>query len=101
MKTSTTNNGANVSTYSFQPLTKGHRTADHYLDTWIRTMQNTHDFNVLYGRIVNTGVNYIVKGYDRFGEWTVIPCANISTAKLYLGQIMSEPKFRMHSHFQR
>ena len=95
----TTTTGASMPTYSFQPLTKAHRTSDHYLDTWIKTMQKDMN-NTLYGRIINTGVNYIVKGYDRFGTWTVIPCANISTAKLYLGQIMSEPVFKRHVHNQ-
>ena len=90
----TTTTGASMPTYSFQPLTKGHRTSDYYLDTWIATMQKDMD-NTLYGRIINTGVNYIVKGYDRFGIWTVIPCANISTAKLYIGQVMSPLTFEL------
>ena len=87
--------------YPWQPLSPAHRTCDHYLDTWIKTMQKgMSSNNLLYGRIINTGINYIVKGFNLFGEWCEIPCANLHTAKLYLGQIMSEPKFRMHCRFQ-
>lgn len=87
-------------TYSFQPLTPAHRTADHYLDTWIETMQATHDINTVWGRIIRTNINYIVTGYNTQGDWTKIPCANLSTAKLYLGRIMSQRCFDRHSERQ-
>lgn len=88
--------------YPWQPLSPAHRSHGHALDTWIKTMQKdmSHN-NLLHGRIVSTGINYIVKGYNIFGEWCEIPCRDIHTAKLYLGQIMSEPKFRMHCRFQK
>ena len=92
--------GDSMTQYPFQPLSKGHRTADHYLDTWIATMQDTHNIDTLYGRIIRTNINYIATGYNASGDWVKIPCANLSTAKLYMGQFMSEPMFRMHKHFQ-
>lgn len=89
-----------TTTYSFQPLTPAHRTADYYLDTWIQTMQATHDINTVWGRIIRTNINYIVTGYNTQGEWTKIPCANLNTAKLYLGRIMSQRCFDRHSERQ-
>ena len=90
----TTTTGASMPTYSFQPLTKGHRTADHYLDTWIKTMQKDMN-NTLYGRIINTGVNYIAMGFNAQCEWVEIPCHNLATAKLYIGQVMSPLTFEL------
>tara|TARA_B100000085_G_scaffold262250_1_gene267298 strand:- start:221 stop:568 length:348 start_codon:yes stop_codon:yes gene_type:complete len=90
----TTTTGASMPTYSFQPLTKGHRTADHYLDTWIKTMQKDMS-NTLYGRILRTGVNYIAMGFNAQCEWVEIPCHNLATAKLYIGQIMSPLTFEL------
>ena len=88
----TTSTGASMTTYSFQPLTKAHRTADYYLDTWIQTMQDRQNINTVWGRIVRTNINYIVTGF-RGDEWVQIPCANLNTAKLYLGEIMPENYF--------
>ena len=87
-------------TYSFQPLTKGHRTADYYLDTWIATMQEDME-HTLFGRIISTGVNYIATGYNGHGEWVKIPCANLNTAKLYMGRYMSERLFKRHTFRQK
>ena len=89
----TTPKGASMPTYSFQPLTKAHRTADYYLDTWIQTMKDRHDIKTVYGRIIRTNINYIVTGYNHEGNWVKIPCHNLNTAKLYLGQIMSQFNF--------
>ena len=97
----TTSTGASMTTYSFQPLTKAHRTADYYLDTWIATMQADGNIDTLWGRIIRTNINYIAIGYNGNGEWTKIPCANLNTAKLYLGRIMSQRCFDRHSDRQK
>ena len=84
--------------YPFQPLTKAHRTADHYLDTWIETMKRRSpslQSQQVYGRIVATGVNFIVTGYNQDGVWTRVPCHNLATARLYLGKVMSELDFNL------
>tara|TARA_B100000085_G_C18343999_1_gene431560 strand:- start:80 stop:466 length:387 start_codon:yes stop_codon:yes gene_type:complete len=92
----TTTTGASMPTYSFQPLTKGHRTSDYYLDTWIATMQEDME-HLLFGRIISTGINYIATGYNGHGDWVKIPCANLNTAKLYMGRYMSERLFKRHT----
>lgn len=74
-------------------LTPAHRTADHYLDTWVKTMQERQNINTLYGRIFRTNINYIVRGVTSSGQWKEIPCANLSTARLYLGMIASESQY--------
>ncbi len=93
----TTTTGASMPTYSFQPLTKGHRTADYYLDTWIATMQEDME-HTLFGRIISTGINYIATGYNGHGDWVKIPCANLNTAKLHMGRFMSERVFKRHAY---
>ena len=100
-KTSTPITGASMTTYSFQPLSKAHRTADYYLDTWIATMQKDHNIDTLWGRIIRTNINYIAIGYNGYGEWTKIPCANLNTAKLYIGRFMTERLFRRHTFRQK
>ena len=82
-----------MTTYSFQPLSPAHRSANHYLDTWVQTMQKRGNINTVYGRIFNTGVNYIVRGVALDGTWKEIPCHNLSTAKLYLGMIATEEQY--------
>jgi len=94
----TTTTGASMPTYSFQPLTKAHRTSDYYLDTWIQTMQYTHNIDLLWGRIIRTNINYIATGYNGHGDWVKIPCANLNTAKLYMGRFMTERVFKRHTH---
>ena len=100
-KSSTPITGASMTTYSFQPLSKAHRTADYYLDTWIATMQKDHNIDTLWGRIIRTNINYIAIGYNGYGEWTKIPCANLNTAKLYIGRFMTERLFRRHTFRQK
>jgi len=97
----TTTTGASMATYSFQPLTKAHRTADYYLDTWIATMQDRLNIDTIWGRIIRTNINYIVTGYNFDGNWIEIPCANLNTAKLYLGHIMSEDEFKAFTQLEK
>ena len=97
----TTSTGASMTTYSFQPLTKAHRTADYYLDTWIATMQADGNIDTLWGRIIRTNINYIAIGYNGNGEWTKIPCANLNTAKLYIGRFMTERLYKRHAYRQK
>ena len=94
----TTTTGASMPTYSFQPLTKAHRTADYYLDTWIATMQAEGNIDTLWGRIIRTNINYIATGYNGHGDWVKIPCANLNTAKLQMGRFMSERLFKRHAY---
>ena len=58
--------------------------------TWTKTMQASQNIDTLHGRIIDTGVNFIVSGFNPSGAWQEIPCQNLKTARLYLGQIMSQ-----------
>jgi len=97
-----------VQSYPFQPLTKAHRTADYYLDIFIKALQNRYKANPIYGRfketkqlhgrIIRTSCNYIASGYNHEGNWIEIPCANLNTAKIYMASFMHEDEFRLHSN---
>ena len=62
---------------------------------WVETMKSSPSLQSrqVWGRIVATGCNYVVTGYNVHGEWVRIPCHNVTTARLYLGQVMSELDF--------
>ena len=65
--------------------------------TWIKTMQKDMSIQV-WGRIKDTGVNYIVEGWDLLTEedrWVTIPCQNLATAQLLLGGVMDKLSFDM------
>ena len=69
--------------------------------TWVRTQQK--DSNLVYGRIRDTGVNFIVEGY-RSGIWVSIPCQNLPSAQLLLGDIMpkaTHKREKAHYDFQK
>jgi hypothetical protein len=51
----------------------------------------------VWGRIVSTGSNFVVTGYNVHGEWVRIPCHNVTTARLYLGRVMTQFDFEIHS----
>jgi len=53
-------------------------------------MQASQNIDTLHGRIIDTGLNFIVSGFNPSGAWQEIPCQNLKTARLYLGQIMSQ-----------
>ena len=65
--------------------------------TWIKTMQKDMKIQV-YGRIRDTGVNYIVEGWSVASnsgrtEWVQIPCQNLATAQMYLCDVMDKEEF--------
>jgi len=67
--------------------------------TWVKTMQKDMKTQV-WGRIKDTGVNYIVEGWAvRNGshqtEWVQIPCQNLPTAQLLLCSVMDKLDFDM------
>ena len=65
--------------------------------TWVKTMQKDMDTQV-WGRIKDTGVNYIVEGFE-IGKlvdetrWVCIPCQNLATAQMLLGDVMDKLSF--------
>jgi len=62
--------------------------------TWINTMQKDIQ-TLVWGRIKDTGVNYIVEGWsvvkgsDRT-QWVKIPCQNLATAQMYICSVMDK-----------
>jgi len=62
---------------------------------WIAQRQLEASPNTLvWGRIKDTGINYIVEGYQgKDSEWVQIPCRRLLDARLLLGQVMSRLDF--------
>ena len=78
-------------------------------NTWVNTMRfnGSSNHTRVWGRIKDTGVNYIVEGwkvslgFDCSTEWVQIPCANLATAQMHLVSIMDKLDFDMESVRQR
>ena len=63
---------------------------------WIETQKRNASIQV-WGRIQNTGVNYVVEGwlyaqnrFDRSPKWVRIPCRRLQDAQLLLGSVMNK-----------
>ena len=65
--------------------------------TWINTMKRDVE-GLIWGRIQDTGLNYIVEGYVTGGdlEWVRVPCKRIQDAQLLLGTVMPKKEFAFH-----
>ena len=93
-----TNNGANMSyTLETPSVTKSRGFFSSHL-TWVQTMQKDMKATV-WGRIQDTGFNYIVEGWEvRIGtnrtQWVKIPCSNLATAQMYLLDVMNKESFK-------
>ncbi len=68
---------------------------------WIETQKRNASIQV-WGRIQNTGVNYVVEGwlyaqnrFDRSTKWVRIPCRRLQDAQLLLGSVMDKLSFEM------
>tara|TARA_B100000035_G_C20667736_1_gene408224 strand:- start:27 stop:395 length:369 start_codon:yes stop_codon:yes gene_type:complete len=95
---SLTNNGANMSKLETPSITSSRGYASSHL-TWVKTMQKDMTTQV-WGRIKDTGVNYIVEGWEvgvdvDITAWVQIPCANLATAQMYLSSVMDKVTFEM------
>jgi len=69
------------------------------IDEWLS--KDPSVFVITEGRIIDTGINFIVTGFARKpnctdGEmiWSQIPCKNLGTARLYLDRVMPEEEFQ-------
>ena len=63
---------------------------------WIETQKRNASIQV-WGRIQNTGLNYVVEGwlyaqnrFDRSTKWVRIPCRRLQDAQLLLGSVMNK-----------
>jgi hypothetical protein len=65
---------------------------------WVETTRNnTEKNNLVWGRIKDNGVNYIVEGYKGHGlQWVRIPCKRLQDAQLILSSVMNKKDFAMH-----
>ena len=66
--------------------------------TWVKTMQKDMKTQV-WGRIQDTGANYIVEGWkvsngSALTEWVQIPCQNLPTAQIHLVSVMDKQSFK-------
>ena len=92
--TTTTTTGLNMSTTKSITNSRGFSPSE---STWIDTMKRDVK-GLIWGRIQDTGVNYIVEGYVAGGdlEWVRVPCKRIQDAQLLLGSVMPKQSFAFH-----
>ena len=53
----------------------------------------------IYGRIIDTGANYIVEGWNMNHEWVRIPCRRLPDAQVLIAKVMRKSTFdvlRLH-----
>jgi hypothetical protein len=71
-------------------------------NTWVNTMRfnGASKHTRVWGRIQDTGINFIVEGWEvgvdvDHTEWVRIPCANLATAQMHLISVMDKLSFEM------
>ena len=47
----------------------------------------------VYGRIIDTGANYIVDGWNMNHEWVRIPCRRLQDAEVLIAKVMRKETF--------
>ena len=92
--TTTPTTGHNMSTIKSITNSRGYFPSE---SVWIDTMKRDVK-GLIWGRIQDTGVNYIVEGYVAGGdlEWVRVPCKRIQDAQLLLGSVMPKNDFAIH-----
>ena len=76
------------------------------LAMWVKQRQSDNNLqDLVWGRIKDTGINFIVEGYqtqwtaDSFhSKWVRIPCRRLLDAQLLLGQVMSHLDFEIYKY---
>ena len=70
------------------------------LQMWVKQRQKEGALsNLVWGRIIDTGINYIVEGHPCDGtaflldQWVTIPCRRLLDAQLLLGGVMNRLDF--------
>lgn len=101
-------NGASMPKNNFPqntPSIELNRVFGNGLKVWIKQQQNTAS-NLIYGRIQDTGVNYIVEGFTNHNrtngdkvQWVRIPCKNLTSARLLLGSVMDKDVFAWNKNW--
>ena len=67
-------------------------------NTWVKSQQKDSN-QLIWGRIQDNGTNFIVEGWDygsKFSRtrWVKIPCQNLATAQLLIGDVMPKDAFQ-------
>ena len=74
------------------------------LAMWVAQRQaDNNQQDLVWGRIKDTGINFIVEGYQTHwtdttfsSKWVRIPCRRLLDAQLLLGQVMSPLDFELN-----
>ena len=71
-------------------------------NTWVQTMRfnGASKHTRVWGRIKDTGANYIVEGWEITSgsnrtQWVQIPCSNLATAQIHLISVMDKLSFEI------
>ena len=65
------------------------------LQMWVKQRQSKAPIgSLVWGRIRDTGINYIVEGYQH-RQWVAIPCRRLLDAQLLLGAVMNRLDFEL------
>ena len=91
-KPSITNNGANMAYNLETPSITSSRGFQSSHLVWIKTMRKNNT-NGVYGRIIDTGLNYVVEGINMSGNWVRVPCRRLIDAQLLLAKVMRKETF--------
>ena len=78
------------------------------LAMWVKQQQAEQgDHQLVFGRIQDTGNNFVVEGYQRVAEqhrnfhWVRIPCRRLLDARLLLGKVMAKTSFDYIAELER
>lgn len=70
-------------------------------NTWVNTMRfkGSSKHTRVWGRIQDTGLNYIVEGWEIVSgsdrtRWVQIPCSNLATAQIHLISVMDKGAYQ-------
>lgn len=97
LSNSLSNNGANMSdTYNLETpsvtLSRGYGSSH---TVWAEMHNNSlvGTGKRIYGRIKDTGCNYIIEGINMNGNWVRVPCRRLIDAQVLLAKVMNKEDF--------
>ena len=90
----------NMKSFRSLPLPSVSRPLSCATEFWANQRRSEAPINSLvWGRIKNTGINYIVEGYQQDAseeslvKWVQVPCRTLLDARLFLGSVMDKELF--------
>lgn len=62
---------------------------------WVETQNNSlvGTGKRIYGRIQDTGCNYVIEGWSMNGDWVRVPCRRLIDAQMLLAKVMCKETF--------